>query len=1009
MAKVIGLTSTDLSNPKPMPRIFNYLSSSKKSFEGRGAKGGKTLLSPALERSLSNSESSLPMRVRKTSQESDLGLTPPNGEPDAPPTRTGDLQDQHITEVMQGGPTIPRESPLKRPFEPGATAEPVEEPLQRPFNSSEEILYSDVVVTFAVDVSGSTAGKVLEEEKEAIKTLCSGLSRDAFTQADIIPWNHDVQALVRGDRLETLVSSGGTNPSQLNISQISKMALSKCSAWFLLTDGEIDHKETEGFSKGIRDASLHGTPCVVVLFGYKTARPVRCNISVGLSVFSNAADCLFLFHDIDTTQVYILQSKGVFNAFLPHGLHELILDSKTLWTDVPLFKYRQLFDLPLPTRQNLRPDDLLLQGRHKINLQDLYQNHIDSSIASEILSNNDNLQSILLAAQLRGDDDRIRNWVSEQEIRAKNILLCERPDVGHQAFNSMRALLSILVNTTPDGRITALQHDLRIAHHKNWVEFVSSIGIEYDERSARSTVVSDVIERISTNRKEMDTGTHSPNILNPVSPSPRRRYQGTSSPSRNDSQHSYKKRPPPTPRLRRMRVCEESAAMAPIQTDPRDPYRDLINRSSIPALKLRLEGENAGALYIQNYKYRPQCSADGFEGTCPICEEEKVLLVLLLKSPPADISTPNFPQPNDRKGLAYPLAMGTYPETDILSSQISCDSCAYTLIQGEIVWGGDEVTAAIPIMKAAFSGEYHSTTLNLIDTALENRFQKSSIELVFLSILYSTLANLDNTNFELALKTACSWIVRKTRLPPCLSVSINGSMPQSSIYGDPMPMVQVLKENVQNVQRPGPPLLRYPVGGFVVLMLIITDLPSVASVKACQLAVWHRFLFHLVEKHCALLAANQSQAVLALQKIFQVRLSDTDIQGGSDTDMEFGDDPNAKSIFEMTSESGKEDERPDWLPDVSMDSPVPPQPQLMPSVRLNTICGTHLLSEEDLEEFQHLGDLFEPIELLCSTTLDSFLKCLLQQVITPSLAVEIFDKMRAQKDLYEVFLVPEDY
>ena len=87
------------------------------------------------------------------------------------------------------------------------------------------------------------------------------------------------------------------------------------------------------------------------------------------------------------------------------------------------------------------------------------------------------------------------------------------------------------------------------------------------------------------------------------------------------------------------------------------------------------------------------------------------------------------------------------------------------MIRQKIVYGGDEVTVAIPVMHAAFFGEYHLTTLNPVDTALGERFQKSSIVLVFLSILYTTLANLDNISCKLrskAFKTACSWIVRNT-------------------------------------------------------------------------------------------------------------------------------------------------------------------------------------------------------------------------------------------------------
>ena len=898
---------------------------------------------------------------------------------------------------MRGTNTIPTELPLKRPHESDAMPKPVEKPLKRPVNSNEEIPYSDTVAVFAVDISGSTEGTVLEEEKETIKTLCGGLSRDAFKQADIIPWNEDVQPLIGANELETLISKGGTEPRKLNVWPRARNALSRCSAWFLLTDGEISYQETRDFSQGICETGLHGTPCVVILFGYKTARPIGCNISVGLSVFSNTADCLFLFHDIDTTQVYILQSKGVFNAILPPGLQELVLDNRTLWSDVPLFQYRQLFDLPLPARQQLQSDELLLQSRRKINLQDLYRNKIDSSTASEILTDNDNLQSVLLAAQVRGDDDNLRNWISEQRLQGKNILLRERPDVGRQAATKMQALLSLLARPNRESEILALQHELRTAHHENWVKFVSDLRTEYYERSTRSTVVSGVIERISSNRREMDSRTNSPGILSPVLESLNSQHDSHSFGS--EVQQFPPSSPiltPPAPRLTNRLIPGHHSAATATQPGTRDSPSVIMDSFDLPTLKSTLRGENAGALYIQQYQYR---LGDSVVETCPICEERGVLLIFLLKSPPTDIVTPNFPLPNDRKGLAYPFAMGMYPETDILSSQVSCDSCAYTLVQGKMEYHGDEVTAAIPIMQSAFSGEYQPTTSRLIDAALEKRFQSSSIDLVFLSIIYSTLANLDGKNLGLrseALRKAASWIAKKTRLPPCLSMSITGSTPQNSAYGDPMPMIEVLEDNIKNVEQPESPLLQYPIGGFVVLMLTITDSNQAVSVNACQLAVWHRFLFHLVEKHCALLATNQPQAILVLQNILAV--------SSADIDMEKGDDRHLKSINEIPNESGEQTKLRDEPRDVSRGFPIPGESEV-PSIQLSTVCRTYLVSEEDLEEFQRLEHMFEPVDDLCSAALLSFLRSLSQQVLTPSIAIDVFDKMRNQVGLQDVFAI----
>ena len=890
------------------------------------------------------------------------------------------------------------EPPLKRPHTPDAISKTVERPLKRPTKSEEEIPYSDTIATFAVDVSGSTEGRVLEEEKAAIQTLCEGLSRDAFTQANIVPWNENVQPLIRADELETLTSKGGTEPSSLNTNSQAKTALSRCSAWFLLTDGEIGQYETRYFSEGICSTGLHGTPCVVILFGYKTARPVGCNISVGLSVFSNAADCLFLFHDIDTTQVYILQSKGVFNAVLPSGSPEISLDTKTLWSDVPLFSYCQLFDLPLPARQQLRSDELLLQSRRKINLKDLYENQIDSSTVGEILDNNDNLQSVLLAAQVRGDDDDLRNWISKQGLSGQNILLCERPDADHQAETTMRALLPLLAQPNLESEIFALRHDLRTAHHMNWFKFASILRAEHYERSERRTVVSEVIERISSNRGEIAKGTTSPSMLSPMpSASGGKKYVIRN----NGSQDPNFPTPslvsaPSAPRLMNRLIPGHGSAATATQLGRTDLAFD---NFSLRLLQSTIPKESAGALYIQQYRRRPGESV--VEGTCPICEEGDAPLVFLLKSPPTDISTPNFPLPNDRKVLAYPLAMGTYPETDILSSQISCDSCAHTMVQGKMKYNDDEVIAAIPIMESAFSGEYQSTTSRLIDTALEKRFQKSSVELVFLSIIQSTLANLDGNNIESrseVLRKASCWIAKTTELPPSLSTSITGNTPQSGSYLFPEPMTVVLEDNINKVDQPESPLLQYPVGGFVVLMLIMADLKQVKPIEAYELAIWHRFLFHLVERHCALVATDQPKAILAVRNLLAISSADPDIGNG--------DERHSELIVEVPSECREETIFQDKLIDVSTGGPTPVESKL-PSIRLSTICQTYLLSEEDLEDFQRLGTLFDHVEDFCSAFLHSFLNCLSQQVHTPSLAIDVFDKMRARVDLHDVFWISQ--
>ena len=234
----------------------------------------------------------------------------------------------------------------------------------------------------------------------------------------------------------------------------------------------------------------------------------------------------------------------------------------------------------------------------------------------------------------------------------------------------------------------------------------------------------------------------------------------------------------------------------------------------------------------------------------------------------------------------------------------------------------------------------------------------------------------------------------------CLSMSIAGSTAQGDPSNDPMPMSRVLEVNIKNVKQPESPLLQYPIGGFVVLMLTMQDLSQVTSVKACQLAVWHRFLFHLVEKHCALLTSNQPKAIEALRNMLTVSSADTNLANE--------DDSLLKPIAEMPNESRERTKLPEEPLDVPTDSPIPAEWKV-PFVATSTVHRTHLLSEEDLEEFKRLGNLFEPVERLCSAALHGFLEALSQQALAPapSVAIDVFDQMRVQEDLHDVFLISD--
>jgi hypothetical protein len=227
------------------------------------------------------------------------------------------------------------ERPLHRAMESEAE-KASKEPLKPPVDINIPTTFRDMKAVIAVDVSGSTRGKVIEQEIKAAQSICNNLSEVAVAQATIIPWDYRLHTFTTAKNVRILKSeSGGTRPSALTSSNISVNALGKCSAWLLFTDGKIVDREIRDFSWGLCTNGLHGTACIIVLFGYKCQKPVDCNISVGISIFGMTPDCLFLFHDIASGMVSILQSKGVFNKLLPNGYGVLSLDEHTKWWDLP--------------------------------------------------------------------------------------------------------------------------------------------------------------------------------------------------------------------------------------------------------------------------------------------------------------------------------------------------------------------------------------------------------------------------------------------------------------------------------------------------------------------------------------------------------------------------------------------------------------------------------------------------------------------------------------------------
>ena len=888
------------------------------------------------------------------------------------------------------------EPPLQRPepsSESGLSTD--EMPLKRPVLSALDIDFVDIVATIAVDVSGSTAGNVLSKEKEVIDTLCNGLRPTALEKVDVVPWSHWVQPLIKANTLDLLISDGGTKPSTLLSTSASNQALSKCSAWFLLTDGEIDDDEIQNFSQGITQNGLHGIACVIILFGYKSIRPVDCNISVGLSIFSTASDCLFIFHDIDSNKAYILQSKGHFNALLPGGCNELLLNNTTLWGHLPQFSYSSLFQLRIPAPRKLEVDDVRLQNKKTVNLDDIYHNRIDAATATEIMENDDNLKTVLLTAQLRGRDADVRRWISGQAIQHVDALHTPRPDIDSRASETMLMLLDALrIGESPDV-LGNLRKALRSAHAANWLEFVGRVAAAKAKIAQRETIVDDALSRIDNNRKLMSQGLHSPSLIAPVSPTP-----GS------------------------MQIIGSSFAPSPAPSENSAPPFNSRGYTMLARTGKRYYNTNrrleTDILYIFGYRYQ-HSTRQAFYRTCSLCQEPDSVIALLLKECPTEFRTPGFPRQGSRAQLAYPFAMGTFPETDIVSSTVCCDACAHTLVINKLSLDGEIFIEAIPLIPEAFGGPFSDKALSSVDAAFQQRFAEGANESIFLSVLYSTLDNITEEADVEDEKSALQWAISKLIKKISVHMSLGIGSPASTQLGGEdliLPLEAALINSLMSISSTEPNILRYPIGGFVVLIKAMAYSHSNSLANARQNAVWQRFLFHLVETHLSFMRVQQAPSKSILKDL----LSDLKSPEGISALQSSSDSPNVASISTPTSneeESQSNNNTHEKLRNhLSRRKPI----------TVEELIQTHLLSEEDLSTFERLGPLFATIKKRDSFALNVFLQRLaahldlapletsgspkdgdssVVEAAVPADAMDVYRELRAQEGMADVIHKPD--
>jgi hypothetical protein len=702
----------------------------------------------------------------------------------------------------------------------------------------EPVALNELPLTFAVDVSGSTSqNNVLHEEKGAISALSSMLRNKSLAdQSWILPWNNRASSPVPLGDIGRLRPSGGTDPAALLDDSTTAAELQKSSIWFLMTDGEIDKHHIHRFANRISGRGIHGTSAVVILFGVRRGSPFQCNVSVGLSVFGVSPHCIFLFHDVQTSHVYVFQAKGCLMEILPENKRFTSFGDWTRWEDLVQITYEDLGQVKIPPPVRIPEETVLLPDGRELNMNDIYSNTLSDADRLDLLGDYPALDVVLLAAKTRGREREVRAWIENARKPDPSFVSSLTPEDthlgrSHVALVIKEATSSVsrdLLRSQPD-MLWQLVRDgshlresqtrqLRIAHDGNFQEFHMRRMKDKEHRALVKECVEDVVVAMDF----MDSKPVSPATIRCAS-SPMSRGVRSADPY-----------PSPLQRLNLSGSVQENK-----------------NYQSIP----RRESD---ILFIPGFK---QVRGSGCLETCYICRETSVIQTLLLRHSSSN-DTDHFPPTGSQSGYKYPMVLGNFPETDILLPITSCDACASVLVKMGELPNGERVAAALPLV----SLDDYENKRQWIDTLsgiYRSRFHDGLVLPVFLSTVCSTIEDL-NTNDEQncrELINGLEWCCRSIcRLPDVTDSAALNPITKAKRFGitwspssdRAKPLKEALSQAVRkNSAITESSLISYPIGGFVVLVHLARIVNTVRDPLIYELFVWKRLLYHLVEAHQA--------------------------------------------------------------------------------------------------------------------------------------------------------------
>lgn len=210
-----------------------------------------------------------------------------------------------------------------------------------------------------------------------------------------------------------------------------------------------------------------------------------------------------------------------------------------------------------------------------------------------------------------------------------------------------------------------MQSSLSRAHNENRRTFAAMVSEDIRGTQLRERIIVGTYTRI----RSLENEPVSPSNLSPVSPSISRSTHATESPAYGgwSAHHSpYAAYSPPSPGIH-----------------PGSCH--LLVKSSGGYTKGHSVETELAVLYTPGYRLHKgldehgnpsKPATDAYRAACKFCDREGAITALILKRPENQEWSDHFPAPGQLARYRYPFLLGSYPDVDIVSHEICCETCS---------------------------------------------------------------------------------------------------------------------------------------------------------------------------------------------------------------------------------------------------------------------------------------------------------------------------------------------